>query len=277
MSVKGWITAKAHSAARHIVGPLIAPIIEELRGINLYARPSNNPLQARGARYFSQNDEDGILLEIVRRIGLEPATFLELGVGDGTECNTIILLGLGWHGAWIGGEPLAFSLPEHASISFIKQWITRDNVAELARNALGRDLVEAKILSIDLHGNDAEIYRALAQNGLSPEIIVAEYNCKFPPPIRFEKPYSEKHVWSGGDYFGASLQTWCDTLEGYRLVACNETGINAFFVKALHSEKFSDVPPDIGELYRASYFRRSGGAKTSPETVRYLATRPHIN
>jgi len=30
----------------------------------------NNPLNSFGQKYFSQNDEDGILLEILKRIGL---------------------------------------------------------------------------------------------------------------------------------------------------------------------------------------------------------------
>ena len=156
----------------------------------------------------------------------------------------------------------------------LRDWITRSNIAELARKTLDRDLGGVTLLSIDLDGNDAEIYRALTE-GLSPDVVIVEYNYKFPPPIRFEKPYDEKHVWNGGDYFGVSLQSWCDTLGGYRLVACNETGANAFFVKSRHAGHFDDVPTDIQQLYRAGYFRRSGGAKTSTATVQYLATKAH--
>ena len=80
------------------------------------ARELTNPLNRFGAKFFSQSDEDGITLEIIRRIGLKTGTFLELGVGDGLENNTLVLLSVGWRGAWFGGETLAFdpqSNPKH--------------------------------------------------------------------------------------------------------------------------------------------------------------------
>jgi len=50
---------------------------------------ARNPLNRFGAKYFSQTDEDGITLEIVRRIGIRGGTFAELGVGDGLENNAL--------------------------------------------------------------------------------------------------------------------------------------------------------------------------------------------
>ena len=59
---------------------------------------SANPLVKAGQKYFSQNDEDGITLDILRRIGLESGTFVEFGAGDGLENNSLILLMRGWKG-----------------------------------------------------------------------------------------------------------------------------------------------------------------------------------
>jgi len=76
----------------------VGPVREELRQVNFHLRRAaiTNPLLACGRRHFSQNDEDGILLEILRLIEITPpAAFLEFGVGDGIENNTIILLALG--------------------------------------------------------------------------------------------------------------------------------------------------------------------------------------
>jgi hypothetical protein len=56
-----------------------------------------------GYRVYSQADEDGILHEIFRRIGEGKRTFLELGVGNGLENNTLFLLIQGWSGIWIEG------------------------------------------------------------------------------------------------------------------------------------------------------------------------------
>ena len=57
-----------------------------------------------GYRVYSQSDEDGILHEIFRRIGDGKRTFLELGVGNGLENNTLFLLIQGWSGIWIEGS-----------------------------------------------------------------------------------------------------------------------------------------------------------------------------
>ena len=68
-----------------------------------------NPLNSFGKKCFSQSDEDGITIEIFKRLkNLNSGSFLELGVGDGTENNTLILLSLGWNGFWVGGSDLAF-------------------------------------------------------------------------------------------------------------------------------------------------------------------------
>jgi len=55
-----------------------------------------NPLNAFGKKCYSQTDEDGITLEILRRIDcLRNGTYAEYGVGDGTENNTLVLAALG--------------------------------------------------------------------------------------------------------------------------------------------------------------------------------------
>src|SRR5947209_3607764 len=64
---------------------------------------TKNPLNRFGGKYFSQADEDGITLEIIKRLGIKTGTFAELGVGNGLENNTLILLANGWRGFWIGG------------------------------------------------------------------------------------------------------------------------------------------------------------------------------
>ena len=53
------------------------------------------------AQFFSQNGEDGILAEVFRRIGATNQRFVEIGIGNGLECNTSFLLQQGWQGWWI--------------------------------------------------------------------------------------------------------------------------------------------------------------------------------
>ncbi len=69
--------------------------------------------------HWSQNYEDGMIAEIFRRIGATQKTFLEIGVGDGSENNTTALLSAGWNGWWIDGsreccESITSRLKNHA-------------------------------------------------------------------------------------------------------------------------------------------------------------------
>lgn len=63
-------------------------------------------------------------------------------------------------------------------------------------------------------------------------MIVVEYNAKFPPPIHWTVRYDPACAWAGDDYQGASSQSFADLFgaTGYRLVACNLTGVNAYFM-----------------------------------------------
>jgi hypothetical protein len=82
---------------------------------------AKNPLNRFGAKHFSQADEDGITLEIIRRIGINNGSFAEFGVGNGLENNTLVLLASGWRGFWIGAQDLDFDIrsPQRDS-NFIK-------------------------------------------------------------------------------------------------------------------------------------------------------------
>lgn len=248
------------------------PAVKELRAARLAAAIERNPLLRRGARHFSQNDEDGILLEILSRIGLfEPACFVEFGVGDGLENNTLILLAHGWHGAWIGGERLSLAT-NGSRVSFTLDWVTSDNAAQLAIGTLeqiGKRPSDARVVSIDLDGNDLYVAEALLQRGFFPDVLVVEYNAKFPPSAAFVIAYDATHKWAGDDYYGASLRSWDELLrDRYRLVACTMSGTNAFFVRKEHTERFDDVPHALSDLYNPGPFGLPySGQKTSRRTV----------
>src|ERR1700693_2389746 len=83
----------------------IAQLHEHRHGLLELPRNSDERRLLRfGYRVYSQSDEDGILHEIVRRIGAGSRTFVEIGTGDGLENNTLFLLTQGWRGLWIEGS-----------------------------------------------------------------------------------------------------------------------------------------------------------------------------
>lgn len=229
-----------------------------------------NPLLRAGAKYFSQFDEDGILAAILGRLGLRTGRFLEIGVGDGTENNTLLLMAQGWRGQWIGGEPLAWS-PTGTRLSFTEAFVTAENVVTLVRDP------ECDVAAIDIDGNDLWVAQALLPH-ISPRVLVVEYNAKFPPPVRFAMPYEPTFSWQGDDYFGASLSSWIDLLgpAGYRLVCCSYMGVNAFFVREADASAFADVPTEVGRLFRPPLYAVpvSVGHPTSPRTVAVLERQP---
>jgi hypothetical protein len=113
-----------------------------------------NPLNKFGRKCFSQTDEDGITLEIIRRIGIEDGIYAEFGVGNGLENNTLILGALGWTGFWVGGEDLAFDAAATRRLRFLKSWISCENIARLALEGIERIGGRVPdVLSLDLDGN----------------------------------------------------------------------------------------------------------------------------
>jgi hypothetical protein len=274
--VKEWAIRQLQKIARRVLDPMIEPLRRDIARISWPQPDIKNPIAAAGRRYFSQNDEDGILLEIIKRANIQPATFLEIGVGDGLECNSIILLALGWRGAWVSGQPLAFEPGKR--LAFKQAWITRENVAQLsteALNGVGVSKDDVKVVSIDLDGNDSHILRSVLADGYRPDVFILEYNSKFPPNVGFEIQYDSEHRWAFKDYMGASLFTLAKILPDYKLVACNANGVNAFFVSDRIASHFADVPDDIADIYRPGSYGEypPSGHRTDGRTVQLLSGR----
>jgi len=230
-----------------------------------------NPINQKSRFYgFSQNDEDSITLEILKRIDLNKGFFVEFGVGNGLENNSIILLSLNWHGAWFGGEDIAFDISNSNKLSFKKVWIQKDNILDLY-NSLNK---EADVISLDLDGNDIYLAEKLLSNNIFPKLFIIEYNGKFPPNVNFKIEYNPNHTWDGGDYFGASISAFNELFLrfDYKLVCCNLTGSNAFFVKSEYSSLFEDIPDDLNDIYNEPFYflRNKKMHPTSSKTLERL-------
>jgi len=213
-----------------------------------------NPLLKCGKRYFSQSDEDGIILEILRRINLSSGVCVEVGCGNGTENNTLNLLLRGWRSVWIDAGPLALDSKCNPDLlSFQQAFATTENVVMVTRRGLS-DLraTHVDLLSIGVDGNDGYLADALLASGLQPSVVIIEVNEVIPPPICFAQKYDPDHVWNRTKNSGWSLQALADKLVryGYSCVGCNlHTGVNAFFVRDTLLQHFSDVPRDLATLY----------------------------
>ena len=213
-----------------------------------------NPFNNFGRKCFSQSDEDGLTFEIIKRLQLEKfGYYAELGVGDGTENNTLFLASLGWKGFWIGGKDLAFDITKNDKFFFQKEWISLTNIKRIFNNGLEHfNINSVDLISVDLDGNDFYIVEHLLKDDIKPKVFILEYNGKFPPPLKFKIDYNENHCWNEDDYFGSSLQTYFELLSSndYKLICCNShTGANCFFVQNKYADLFPEVPDNIEKIY----------------------------
>lgn len=253
LAFKSWYTDRALQALREDLrliwwADMNAARIAEERYVReaMSAHPYTEPLRLErfGRKLFSQFDEDGIIAEIFTRIGATSRTFVEIGVEDGTECNSLALLLQGWRGLWLEGNT------EH--VSQIKRYFVQERdsgllcvnqtfvTAENINGAIeGWGTGEIDLLSIDIDGNDIHVFEAIT--AVRPRVAVIEYDGKFPPPIAVAPKYDPAYIWRENAYMGSSLEALARVARrrGYVLVGCSFVGLNAFFVRAeLAEDKF---------------------------------------
>ena len=68
---------------------------DQLTDVISIVNRNEKSLSKYGKQVFSQSDEDGITLEIVQRLFDRKGVVVEIGVGDGIENNSLVLLALG--------------------------------------------------------------------------------------------------------------------------------------------------------------------------------------
>ncbi len=186
-------------------------------------------------RMYSQSFEDSILSEIFHRIHPQPQTFVEIGVEDGNECNTRLLLELGWTGLWVEGDPTSAAAARQnfareigaGKLKVIEAFVSPENINEVLIDGNVGDNIGFLSVDVDMHTH--HIWRAIKTKA---EVTCIEYNAGVPPEVDWCVPLDGPEIWAGDNYFGASLKH-LETLgrsKSQRLVGCDLMGVNAFFV-----------------------------------------------
>jgi hypothetical protein len=194
---------------------------------------------------FSQNGEDGVLLEILRRVGEGRREFVEFGAERGVEGNCTALADIfAWSGLFIEADEdkamsLAWKYRDYASVRTLRARVTAENINELF--AAHHVSTEPDLLSIDVDGNDLWLWKALTS--VAPRIVVIEYNAHLDHSRPLVQPYDPDWEWGGTDYFGASLGALATIAaeKRYVLVHTELAGVNAFFVRADLAHHFEDI------------------------------------
>ena len=212
-----------------------------------------------GIKIYSQNDEDGIILYILKHIGVKTKKFVEIGVENGIECNTTNLLkNFDWSGVQIEGNKKLYNdakiqlkkvlEKKIKNLKLLNIFVTKKNINQILKKYSGKEI---DLLSIDIDGNDFWIWKAI--NCVKPRLVVIEYNSFFGPTLSCTIPYNHKFIWNyekKRSYYGASLKALekLGRKKEYTLVGVDGNGVNAFFVRNdlakninLKSKKTGDV------------------------------------
>ena len=251
---------------------------------------SRNPFLKSFKRYsiFSQSDEDSIVNEIIKRLDIDKGNFIELGVGNGSQNNTLNLLSQGWKGLWIGNENLIFNPGKN--LKFIMSWITKDNINKIiSSNLFFLDLKKnlqdnsVDLLSVDLDGNDYYIWDSILSSGLKPKIIIAEYNGTLGPRSNWRMPYDEHNNWKlrKDNYFGASFVSLINLFEKYNYfpICCNsDTGANLFLVSNQFKSKFEEIQGlHLDNIFESPHYALSIFGKTHKLSASILKDISNLN
>jgi len=224
-------------------------------------------LRARRFRLHSQNEEDGLVLALLDAAGVGRRAFVEIGSG-GTGGNSAVLADeLGWEGLMVEaskrGAAVATELFRHnRGVAVVRTFATPENINQLIADAgCGGDVA---LLSIDVDSIDYWLFDALDVAGLvQPRVIVTEYNAHFGPTRAVTLPNAPRPASAPKPYFGASLTALTKVAErkGYRLVLCEENGINAFFLRNGLAPELPGARPE--DAYRPMR-RRLGADEDEP-------------
>src|SRR5262245_18041019 len=229
---------------------LIPAIIRKLY-LEGVALPAPYDLLSERFGYLSQNEGDGLLLALFRRIGTTDRRFVEIGCGMNGDNSGFLSQECGWSDLMVDSktesiDKVTVRFKGHP-VKTVKQRVSREGVnAMLAKFGFTGEI---DLVSIDIDGMDYWVWEALT--ACSPRVVAIEYNWLFGGERAVTIPYaSEFDLGAIGNrgYRGASLAALAHLgrKKGYRLVATER--VNAFFLR-------NDLGPAISEIAVARGYR----------------------
>jgi hypothetical protein len=218
--------------------------------------PPPYDVQSQRFRIRSQNEEDGLLLALFKRVGTTNRRCVEIGCGSNGGNSGFLVQECGWTGLMVDANRASIATVRlryagHA-VTIVKHRVTREDVNDLltAYGFTG----ELDLLSLDIDGNDYWVWEAMSL--CSPRVVVLEYNWLFGPERAVTIPYdADFKVGASGtrSYRGASLAAFVHLAhrKGYRLVATER--VNGIFLR-------NDVAPEIAAITVANGYRPPNNA-----------------
>lgn len=209
-------------------------------------------LMARRFNLNSQNEEDGMTLALLKEFGSPTHSFVEIGSGtNGGNCG-FLAEEFGWRGLMVERHPertrkCGERFGDPGRVTCLCSAASPENINTLLmENGLTG---EVDLFSLDIDSFDYWVFEAMT--ACSPRIVILEYNGYFGPEIPVTIPRDVSLDDASEGYHGASLAAFVQLAEkkGYRLLACDITGTNAFFAR-------NDLRPDLPAVAPAQAYRR---------------------
>ena len=218
-------------------------------------------LNARRFRMRSQNEEDGIVLTLLRETRSTGRRFVEIGCGRSGGNSAVLAYEFGWTGLMVDASEEAAAharatFRTNPKVSVLHAVVTPENINTLLQEHDSTG--EIDFLSIDVDSVDYWLLDALEV--ASPRVLTMEYNALFGPTRAVTVPNRPISDTAPKAYHGASLAALEQLArrKGYRLVVCEDTGVNAFFLR-------HDLAPHLLGLTPAQAFRPTRDRKTSDD------------
>jgi len=190
-------------------------------------------------KVFSQNGEDGILDYLLTSLSIENPKFLEIGVGDFTECNTRFIFDrCSAKGTIIDcinnfEEKVKKNVELwKGDLKIINKKINTENIHDLIENS--DCFLDLDIFSLDIDGIDYWILNELPEN--FSKIVVLEYNPLFGSNLEATVPNLPNFDRTSYHYsnlcFGMSLKAAINLMfkKNFYFVGTNLFKNNVFFV-----------------------------------------------
>tara|TARA_Y100000741_G_scaffold363971_1_gene353556 strand:- start:1384 stop:2322 length:939 start_codon:yes stop_codon:yes gene_type:complete len=208
-------------------------------------------------KVFSQFGEDGIIDYLINSLGISTPKFVEIGVGDYSECNTRFLYETTQPNGLIidciedfKKKVLKNIILWKGDLRILNENINSKNINEiLHKERFDNDL---DFFSLDIDGIDYWVLKELPEN--FSKIVVVEYNSTFGPDLEITVPninnFDRSKYHHSNLCFGASLKAMIKLLEKKNFVFVGSTisKINAFFISKNEIDKINLKLPNINDL-----------------------------
>jgi hypothetical protein len=224
-----------------------------MRSLQLSRLPLAPPfdLTARRFRLWSQNEEDGIILALLEHAGITNCRFVEIGSGRSGGNAALLAYECGWSGLMIDIVPEAIEslrgrFGHNPGVIGVAAAVSPQNINQLLTDHGFTG--EVDLLSLDIDSYDYWVLEAIT--AVSPRVLVVEYNAGLGAERAVTIPKDAALDDIPKPYRGASLAALekLARRKRYRLVVCDPTGTNAFFLR-------DDVAPGVPAVSVAKAYR----------------------